>query len=92
MRRITDARQKVLIAQQANAAIVARNELLANQQQDIIARCDYDKEMYALSVLCTCFGLSAPKIWHFLEKHSYKELAEMSVDEFSERFKFVIWE
>lgn len=90
MMRITDARQKVLIAQQANAAMVARNELLANQRQDVIAW--YDKEMYALSVLCTCFGLSAPKIWDFLEKHSYKELSELSVDEFSERFKFVIWE
>ena len=87
---ITDERQKVLIAQQANAMMVARNELLANQQQDVSAWYEYNKEMYALSVLCSCFGLRPSKFRDFLEKHSYKELSEMSVDEFSERFKYVI--
>lgn len=91
MMRITDARQKVLIAQQANEMMVARNELLANQRQDVSdSWYVYDKEMYALGVLCSCFGLRPSKIRDFLEKHSYKELLEMSVDEFSERFKYVI--
>ena len=88
--KLTDDGAKREIVIQANAAAVARREAQQLQNDEFFSW--YEKELYALSKLCSVFRLNQQQIFAYLERHGFGTLLEMDVERFVELFTYVPWE
>ena len=93
-----DAKRFVL--QQLNAAwyayrSVSQASRAKERENEAECRIWYEKEMYALGVLCSLLSLNQQKLFHAILVNgttALEELAKMDVREFVEKYKRLPWE